>query len=313
MMIFTWIEDFLALASTGNFSRAAEERHMTQPAFSRRVRALEEWMGVELFDRSSQPARLTRAGEWFRTVAEQLVNQVARIPSEAQAVAHEDAATLHFAATHALSFTFMPGWLRSLEARTLIGPIQLVSDVMQRCESLLQQGKVHFVLCHAHPLAASPLDAAGYPSERIGRDALIPVSAATGKGLARHILDTSGEVPLLAYSAESGLGRILRGVLGKQLGPLPITTVFTAHLASVLKTMALDGRGVAWLPQSLIAAELASGQLMPAGAKDWNIELDIRLYRNQGPLGEVAEHFWDDVQRWSASPTPQRRSRQPRP
>ena len=61
-----WLEDFLALAATGNFSRAAEERHMTQPAFSRRIRALEEWLGTELFDRSSQPARLTEAGEWFR-------------------------------------------------------------------------------------------------------------------------------------------------------------------------------------------------------------------------------------------------------
>ena len=308
MMNFTWIEDFLALAATGNFSRAAEERHMTQPAFSRRVRALEEWMGVELFDRSSQPARLTHAGVWFREVAEQLVNQVARIPGDAQAVAHEDLATLRFASTHALSFTFMPGWLRGLEARTMVGPIQLVSDVMQRCESLLEQRKVHFVLCHAHPLAASTLDAADYHHEKIGGDALIPVSAPAGKGKPRHTLGMqAGTVPLLAYSAESGLGRILRGVLGKRLGALPVTTVFTAHLASVLKTMALDGRGLAWLPQSLIAGELASGQLVPAGADDWQIALDIRLYRAPGPLGEAAEHFWRNVQQERASPTRRQR------
>ena len=48
----SWLDDFMALAASGNFSRAAEERHMTQPAFSRRVRALEEWLGVDLFDRS---------------------------------------------------------------------------------------------------------------------------------------------------------------------------------------------------------------------------------------------------------------------
>lgn len=308
MMNFTWIEDFLALAATGNFSRAAEERHMTQPAFSRRVRALEEWMGVELFDRSSQPARLTRAGEWFREVAEQLVNQVARIPGDAQAVAHEDVATLRFASTHALSFTFMPGWLRGLEARTMIGPIQLVSDVMQRCESLLEQRKVHFVLCHAHPLAASALDTADYHHEKVGSDALIPVSAPASKGKPQHTLGPSvGSVPLLTYSAESGLGRILRGVLGKQIGSLPVTTVFTAHLATVLKTMALDGRGVAWLPQSLIAGELASGQLLPAGPDAWRIALDIRLYRAPGALGEAAEHFWSDVQNGPASPTRRQR------
>lgn len=58
-----WLDDFLTLAASGSFSRAAQERHMTQPAFSRRVRALEEWLGVVLFDRSTQPATLTEAGE----------------------------------------------------------------------------------------------------------------------------------------------------------------------------------------------------------------------------------------------------------
>ena len=76
----SWLDDFLALAESGNFSRAAEERHMTQPAFSRRIRALEEWLGTELFDRSSQPARLTAAGEWFRDIARELMARVARIP-----------------------------------------------------------------------------------------------------------------------------------------------------------------------------------------------------------------------------------------
>ena len=50
-MNLSWLEDFLALAATGNFSRAAEDRHMTQPAFSRRVRALEE----ELYRLASFP------------------------------------------------------------------------------------------------------------------------------------------------------------------------------------------------------------------------------------------------------------------
>ena len=49
-MEFIWLEDFLALVDSGNFSRAAELRHVTQPAFSRRIRALEDWVGVDLFE-----------------------------------------------------------------------------------------------------------------------------------------------------------------------------------------------------------------------------------------------------------------------
>ena len=100
----SWLEDFLALAASGNFSRAADERHMTQPAFSRRIRSLEEWLGTELFDRSSQPARLTSAGSWFQGVAEEILMRASQLPGEARAVADAESATLRFAATHALSF-----------------------------------------------------------------------------------------------------------------------------------------------------------------------------------------------------------------
>src|SRR4029453_13537548 len=93
-MNLIWLEDFLALASTGNFSRAAEERHMTQPAFSRRIRALEEWLGVVLIDRTTHPVALTEAGEWFRSVAQDILARVGQIPDEARAIADATSATL---------------------------------------------------------------------------------------------------------------------------------------------------------------------------------------------------------------------------
>lgn len=292
-MNLSWFDDFLALAASGNFSRAADERHMTQPAFSRRIRALEEWLGTELFDRSSQPARLTEAGQWFRQVAQDLLAQVARVPGEARAVAEASSNTLHFAATHALSFTFMPGWLRALEARTTLGPVRLLSDVLQRCEALLLQGQVQFVLSHAHAQVPGQLQAAGYPSLRIGGDRLIPVSAPGPQGQPLHRLESSVTVPLLGYSPESGLGHILHEVHGAALARLPTQTVFTAHLASVLRTMVIDGRGLAWLPQTLIGEDLASGRLVAATAGDpWQVDLDIRLYRDRAPLGAAAEAFW---------------------
>ena len=58
-----WLEDFVSLAETRSFSRSAQLRHVTQPAFSRRIQALEAWAGTDLVDRSSYPTRLTPAGE----------------------------------------------------------------------------------------------------------------------------------------------------------------------------------------------------------------------------------------------------------
>lgn len=294
-MNLSWIDDFMALAATGNFSRAAEERHMTQPAFSRRVRALEEWLGADLFDRSSQPARVTEVGEWFRTVAQDLQARVAGIPGEARAIAEASSTTLRFAATHALSFTFMPRWLHALEAHSSMGQLQLMSDTQQKCETLLAQNQVHFMLSHAHRGVVSPLDEADFPSLVVGSDELIPVSAPDEAGRPLHGLAASGKgatTQWLGYSTESGLGRILRELKGPALDRLHVHQVLTAHLASVLRTMALDKRGLAWLPRLLVGDDIAAGRLVVAAPDEWRIALEVRLYRRRGEAGKAAEAFW---------------------
>jgi LysR family transcriptional regulator, hypochlorite-specific transcription factor HypT len=292
-MNLSWLEDFLALAATGNFSRAAEERHMTQPAFSRRVRALEEWLGADLFDRSTQPARLTAAGEWFRPQAEDLLGRVARLPPQARALAEASASSLRLAATHALSFTFVPRWLQSLEPHTGLGAIRLVSDVLQRCEALLAQREVQFVIAHGLPGARGELDAAGVPSLAIGSDLLLPVQAPGAPHRA-----------LLGFSDESGLGRIVRQVLGPELAAAGWQTVFTAHLASVLKSMALAARGLAWLPETLVREELQAQRLQVSGPAHWRIPVEIRLYRDAAPLGPHAEAFWQAAGRLAGQTDP---------
>ncbi len=295
-MNLTWLDDFLTLAETGNFSRAADERHMTQPAFSRRIRALEEWLGTELFDRSSQPARLTDAGLWLRKTAPDLQAQVARMPGEARAVAEANAATLRIAATHALSFTFLPGWLHGLEQRTQLGPVRLLSDVLAHCETLLLQSQVQFVLAHTHALAPGKLQAAGFASVQIGSDVLLPVSKPDAKDQALHKLIGASKtkpVQMLGYSPESGMGGILQEVCGPALGALPMRVSFTAQLASVLRTMALDGRGMAWLPETLVSEDLKSGRLVPAASDEWRVVLEVRLFRDRAAMGPAAESFWE--------------------
>lgn len=302
-MNLSWIDDFTALASTGNFSRAAEERHMTQPAFSRRIRALEEWLGVELFDRSSQPARVTEVGEWFRTVAQDLQARVTAIPGEAREKAEASSTTLRFASTHALSFTFFPRWLQTLEAQSSMGPLQLVSDVQQKCEALLSQSQVHFMLAHGHPGVRGRLDAEEFPNLVVGTDQLVPVSAPDASGQALHQLMGGKHhvVMLLGYNLESGLGRILKELKGPDLEHLHVQNVMMAHLASVLRTMALNGRGLAWLPRLLVGDDLERGRLVIAAPAEWHVDLEIRLHRHRTSIGKAAEAFWNTASHFESS------------
>ncbi len=291
----SWLEDFLALAASGNFSRAADERHMTQPAFSRRIRALEAWVGAELFDRSVQPATLTDTGQWFDAVARDLLARAAKIPGEAQAFHAVSSTTLRIASTHALSFTFMPQWLRGLEARIEIGQVRLVSDVLQRCETMLMESQVQFLLTHAQVDSKNNLDKQGYPYVVVGNDWLLPVSAPKKDGTPAHALNkgtVKNPSKLLSYSTESGLSRIVDITHAKLSKHLPTKTVFTAHLASVLRTMAIDGRGVAWLPQTLVTEDLEHRLLVAAAPKSWCVDMQIRLYRDKASISQAAENFW---------------------
>jgi DNA-binding transcriptional LysR family regulator len=71
--------------------------------------------------------------------------------------------------------------------------------------------------------------------------------------------------------------------------------VLTAHLATVLETMAFEARGIARLPASLIQAGLAEGTLPAVGEGRWNAALEIRLFRTPGKPPRAAERFRDAV------------------
>ena len=179
-----WLYDFLTLEKCRNFSQAAVSRNVSQPAFSRRIRALEDWVGVELFDRSAHPAALTPAGQRFLPLLEGVLANLEAARIKARAAHDLAAASLRFAATHVLSLTFFPRWLVGMEARLRLGPIQTMSDSSQACEDLMLQRRVQFVLCHGHADVPGRLDEAQYPMLRLADDMLLPVSAPDPAGAA---------------------------------------------------------------------------------------------------------------------------------
>lgn len=295
-----WLEDFCALADTGSFSRAAEVRSIAQPAFSRHIRSLEEWVGVELFDRSAHPTELTAAGQKFKPLLKQVLADLEAARIKARAAHAQSAASLRFAATHLLSLMFFPQWLVSLESSMDVGAIQMMSDSFQACEDLMMQRRVQFLLCHRHAQSASRIDDMSYPMTRLDIDVLVPVSApcADAPASPAHRLDGKEAVPLLAYDAASGLGRIVQHHIRLQPG-LSVQETFVAPHASLLRSMALQGRGIAWLPAMLVQDDLAQGRLLRAGDSGQDIPVEICLYRQPSDMAPVAERLWSVI---SAAP-----------
>lgn len=309
-MDLSLLEDFLALAEAGNFSRAAAARYVTQPAFSRRIQTLEQWFGVPLFERNRQGISLTEAGDRVRRDAEELVRKLYRLRRDANESASRGKATLHFSATHSLSFAFFPSWIRRFAVSTAHGGINLVSDTMDACEKALLHGRAQFLLCHYQPSAPQRLSPKEFRSCLIGHDTLVPLAAPDNAGKPLWQLPGTTETPVfcLRYSTVSGFSRVIDAQ--NMINPCVMADHpdFTSHLAMVLMTLACDGRGMAWLPLSLAEQTVREGQLMRAGSAQWDIPLEVRLYRPHAPQSKEAEQFWAEAEATApgalASPLP---------
>ncbi|MCJ2047316.1 LysR family transcriptional regulator [Methylobacterium sp. J-078] len=291
-MELDWLKDFLALAEQKTFSRAAEGRHVSQPAFGRRIRALEDWIGTPLFVRGAQGASLTPAGAHFEPAAHALMRSLERARREARTVGAQDTATLSIAATHALSFTFFPSWVRQVMQSRTLGTLNLVSDSLEACEQIMLSGEVHFLLCHFHRDAPTRFEAGRFESVGVGDDVLVPLCAPSGSGQPTWSLPGSpaDPVPHLAYSQASGLGRILGNCQTRE--PLHLATRFTSHLAATLTTMAREGHGVAWLPRTVAADDQACGRLVRAGPEHFDVPIEIRLFRSLECRNHAADALW---------------------
>lgn len=302
-MEIKWLQDFLSLVDTRNFSRSAEARATTQPAFSRRIKALEEWVGATLFDRSQQPITLTPAGEQFRPIAEEVLRRLYQGREDVRRTAQSSQSIVSFAATHSLSLTFFPGWIRGVEDRWGVLHTRLDSNQVANCVQALLRGQCHFMLCHTHPSVDMHLPEEHFTSIKVGEDRLLPVSMPGQDGRPSQLLPGSQEAPLayLAYSQTSAIGRAVEYVLAHSDKKPHLDRVFESHLAGVLKTMAREGRGIAWLPESQIRDELDAGKLVLSAEQDaddigtWVIPVEIRLFRTLEPLPRAAEEFWAHI------------------
>jgi DNA-binding transcriptional LysR family regulator len=291
---FAWLEDCVALAETLSFTRAAQQRNVTQPAFSRRIKALEEWTGTELFQRTTHGVALTDAGNHFQNYARTIIREVQQMRRETLEAGTAQAGAMALAATHALSFTFFPHWVRSNDILHSLSNISLISDTMLACENSMLRGDVQFLLCHFHRNVELRLKSPEFLRITIGKDILIPLCAPTQGGEPRWPITSTTRVPLLAYNEQSGLGRIVSAIWPR----LPndgIDIVFKSHLAATLLSMARAGEGVAWLPRTLARDDLESGRLVPTGADDLPIPVEIGLFRPAASLSPSLEKFWTDL------------------
>lgn len=294
-MELKWLDDFVALVRTGSFSRAADERNVTQPAYSRRIRSLEYWLGVTLFDRSSFPVQLTTAGEEFLPRAQALIAEINVSRQDLRLMHARSQTAVRIVTLHTLALSLLPRIVARFARLHPEGSLSILPSIqdIEAYFDTLQTGLSDVVL--SYESAMVKLDAVTLSQLsvlRIGRDQMIPVaSPSLAAALSENWLEAKKEpVPILAYTSFSFSEKVVGPVLHRHSGKF--RTVFESPLSESLRRVALHGTGVAWLPAELVATDLAAGALIRLPGDDLAPEVMITAYRLAAPRSPMVEALW---------------------
>lgn len=288
-----WLEDFVSLAETRSFSRSAQLRHVTQPAFSRRIQALEAWAGTDLVDRSSYPTRLTAAGD---TLYDQSLEMLRALQStRAMLRGHTSAGqdVIEFAVPHTLAFTFFPAWVSTL--RENFGPIKsrLIAQNVHDAVLRLVEGSCDLLIAYHHSSQPFQLDADRYEMVSLGQEVIAPYVKpdAIGAPLFKLPGRAGHPLPYLGYAPGAYLGMVVDLILKQSNTAIHLDRVYETDMSEGLKAMALEGHGIAFLPYSAVKKDLRAKRLVSAIPPDMvglNMTMDLRAYREK-PLGKEAK------------------------
>ncbi len=281
-----WLEDFVSLAETRSFSRSAQLRHVTQPAFSRRIQALEAWAGVDLVDRSSYPTRLTPAGETLHAQALEILValQSARNLMRSHRASGQD--VIEFAIPHTLAFTFFPHWLMALRSRFVGVKTRLIALNVHDAVLRLTEGGCDLLIAYHHASQPLQLSPDRYEMLSLGHETLAAYAKADGDGKPLFRLGAGpAPVPLLAYAAGAYMSHMVEQIVRQMPVAPALETTYETDMAEGLKAMALEGHGLAFLPASSVRQELRSGRLVAAAPPGvGELTMEVRIYRER-PAG----------------------------
>ncbi len=277
-MDIKWLEDFICLSEQMNFSRAAEKRHITQSAFSRRIKSLESWLGVSLVNRDAYPPHLTPEGEEFRLLASETVRNLMSLRRQYHHAESDTQYKLNVATQHTISTTFIPHWLKQVKQDWGDVFVNLTADKISDCVDALTCGDVDLLFLYEHESIAFVLNEKLFPAVTVGRETLAPVSA-TEKGLPIFDLGTAERpTPFLSYSSDACFGCATKKLLDSLEGDTFLQAFYQNSFSHSLRVLTLEGQGVAWLPLSSIQKELNQGRVKVLGDESHQLSFGIKMY-----------------------------------
>lgn len=292
-MRLEWLEDFIALAKIRSFSSAAQHRYVTHPAFGRRIKALEEWVGTPLVIRT-QPIELTQAGMVFLEAALQVVERLNSVKVQLNDSYQPSEYTLRITTGRALASLFFPRWYKTIVDELGFFHAHISTSGAEGSIYKLISKESDLLIAYNTPLTDLLMDEQLFDSIVVGIERVLPVSAVRANGRPLYDFDDrlNASIPWLSFSQALSL----RAVLVQHLQKLDylrfFKSVFEADTYDTILEMVKQGIGVAWLPYSVIKNDLKNQSIQVIGHKALQMQTEILLYKHKDMHHPYLEKIW---------------------
>ncbi len=256
-MRLEWIDDILAVLDGGSLARAAEKRLLTQSAFTRRVRIIEDSIGATLFDRRRKPVTLMPGVQALEPELRDLSARMHKLRHTMKTTSSQTGKALAFVCQHALTTTVSPQIVRAL-THDFETSVRVRSGNQDECLMHLISKEVDFAIMYALPDDKKPEPGNAFETVTLGEDRLVPVSTPNLRSRSVSII-----IPVISYPPEVFLGQVFSRTIRPQLpADISVSTAAETALTLAMLQLVLTDIGMAWLPQSLIVDHLAQGRLV---------------------------------------------------
>jgi len=279
-MRLEWLDDILAVADAGSLARAAELRHVSQPALTRRLRAIEAAMGVSLFERRHKPLTLLPEIVPHLPAMRSLAAQLRQLRD---GLAQSSGARgLTLACQHAITTTHSPAIVAALTGDRA-RPVRVRSENREDCLLRLLAAEADLAVVYDVPHIAPLALGGAFERVSLGPERLIPVAAS-------GVL-ADGELPYIGYPGDVFLGQVMDRALLPRIAPgWRLRRCAETALTLAAHEYARRGIGVAWLPVSMARDDLASGRLVRLVEDVPSLDMEIWMIR----LPRADGGGWDD-------------------
>lgn len=253
-MDFPSLKAFVAVAECRSFSHAAERLFMTQPAVSKRVAALEEDLGIALFDRLGRNIQLTEAGEKFLVSARRILDDITVSREEVHSLSASVSGRLRLATSHHIGIHRLPPILKAFtQAHKDVELDLLFMDSELACEEVAR-GNIELAV------VTLPDQVPGVLCTQLVWPDPLSLVCAKDHPLANQV--TKGPISasqLVAHNAVlPARGTVTRDILLTALKPYGVTveTSLETNYLETIKMMVSVGLGWSALPVAMLDEDI---------------------------------------------------------